>query len=448
MADLNELKNLEAEEFVINAVMARQENLYKVISFLKEEDFSREAHRLIYHAEVEMVMANQKVDIATLTEKLKQDDVLDKVGGMMALRKIGDSGCIGNVEAHAKIIVDYSRRRRLIAKAREVEDLAADCTNEISKVTSDALSDITGMLETEEEDTKSAKEGVKELATLIDKRFNRQGDCVKTGLIDVDNYITAFESGQLIILAGRPGHGKSAMAGTIAYNMAKAGKRVLMFSMEMERDEVMGRLLSRAVALDGSKLKNPASMTEEDWTKYTVGLSKVGELPIWVNTKSNLTPADVAAVAKRQKGRNGLDLIIVDYLQLMTSGNQREASRVQEIGNITRTFKNLAGTLKVPILLLSQLSRANEKDNRPPKMTDLRDSGAIEQDANTVLLLHREEEKQEDGTKKMTNTAVVNVAKQRGGELGSCRVMFISSQTYFANFFAGSTYEGKIDVPE
>ena len=446
MVNLDNLKNIEAEEEVLNAIMAKPHLLYEVSRILKADDFYREAHRIIYRAMSEMILANEPLDIVNLTEKLRHDGNLDKVG-FGTIKHIGIAGIVACVESQAEIVAEYSRRRRLVEMARALEVMAADFQQDVEKLAHDFANDVSGMTVTADENTKTAKEGVMELAALIDQRSARQGEMLNTGLADVDKYLTGFEPGQLIGIAGRPGHGKTALAGTIAVNMAQRGKRILMFSMEMSREELLGRFVSRIGGLSGDKLKKPNGMSQEEWGRYIKGLDAVSKLPVTINSQADLTPADVASISARCNSNGGLDVIVIDYLQLMNSGN-RSDGRVQEISYITRSLKNLAVKLKVPIVLLSQLSRANDKENRAPKLTDLRDSGSIEQDANTVLLIHRESHLSEDmKAMELSNKTFVNIAKQRDGECGTVLVTFIPSRGYFVNYIEEAHYEGKGFTP-
>lgn len=434
MAKLDDLKNVEAETEVLNAIMSKPDKLHDVSRIIKATDFYRETHRLIYTAMAEMILDGEPLDMVTLAEKLRRDGNLDRVGGVSVITRIGQYSFVADVQAQAKIVAEYARRRRLIETARNLETMAADLQQDTDQLAYQFASDLSGLTVAADDNTKTAREGVMALNSLINQRAKRQGELLNTGLTDLDEYLTGFEAGQLIVIAGRPGHGKTALAGTIAINMAQRGKKILMFSMEMSQEELLGRFVSRVGGVPGQKLKKPNDMTEEDWSDYYRGLNAVGELPITINAQGNLTPADVANIATRWKGKNGLDVIMIDYLQLMNSG-KRSDGRVQEISFITRSLKNLAVSLKVPIILLSQLSRANDKENRAPKLTDLRDSGSIEQDANTVLLIHRDSSLSADKkTVVLSNKTYINVAKQRDGTCGTVLATFIPSLGYFANY--------------
>ena len=437
--------NVDAEKEILGVIISKPNKLYDISRIIKADDFYRETNRLIYQTVAEMVIADEPLDMVNLSERLKRDGNLDKIGGLGVITDICQPSFVANVEAQAKIVADYAQRRRLIEKARILAANAQDMNQKPDEVACQIADDISGLTTEASENTKTAKDGVMDFATLIDKRAKRKGELLNTGLTDIDAKIKSFEAGQLVVIAGRPGHGKTALAGTIAVNMALRGKKILMFSMEMSHEELLGRFVSRLGGISGEKLKEPSQMTPDDWSAYVTALDSVGKLPIAINSQGDLTPADVANVATRWQRHNGLDVIMIDYLQLMSSGKKND-SRVQEVGYITRTLKNLAVRLKLPIILLSQLSRANDKENRAPKLTDLRDSGTIEQDANTVLLIHRETSLSADKkTIEVSNKTYVNIAKQRDGSCGTVMLTFIPTMSYFANYIDDGHY-GK-DVP-
>lgn len=437
--------NVDAEKEILSVIISKPNKLYDISRIIKADDFYRETNRLIYQTVAEMVIADEPLDMVNLSERLKRDGNLDKIGGLGVITDICQPEFVANVEAQAKIVADYAQRRRLIEKARILAANAQDMNQKPDEVACQIADDISGLTTEASENTKTAKDGVMDFASLVDKRVKRKGELLNTGLTDIDAKIKSFEAGQLIVVAGRPGHGKTALAGTIAVNMALRGKKILMFSMEMSHEELLGRFVSRLGGISGEKLKEPSQMTPDDWSAYVTALNSVGELPIAINSQGDLTPADVANVATRWQRHNGLDLIMIDYLQLMSSGKKTD-SRVQEVSYITRTLKNLAVRLKLPIILLSQLSRANDKENRAPKLTDLRDSGTIEQDANTVLLIHRETSLSADKkTIEVSNKTYVNIAKQRDGSCGTVMLTFIPTMSYFANYIDDGHF-GK-DVP-
>ena len=436
MAD--KLANTTAERNILGSIITEAADFHKVSPILGENDFYRQDYREIYTLIADIVLQGKRPDLVALIEaaRVKMSDKPEEWHNLT--RSIFDLGNVGkcyDIEKKAEIVADYSQRRRLTAKAKELEEAAMDVGRDVGKITAALSSDIQGISSKRDKTTGDMKEAAMEFLATLERR--KQGAAMGTGLADLDRIITGFEAGQLVIIAGRPGHGKSALGGTIAHNLAKKGRKILMFSMEMGKGEIAGRLISRLAGIAGSVLKRPKDMTEEQQAALTKGIEKLEALPITISTQGNLTPDEVASIATRQKRTEGLDLVIIDYLQLMSSGRKLDASRVQEISYITRSLKNLAVDLDVPILLLSQLSRANDKESRPPKLTDLRDSGSIEQDANTVILLHRE---REDGGG-LSEKTLADVAKQRDGKTDMCNLFFVSAMGYFAN------YDNSVDVP-
>ncbi len=332
------------------------------------------------------------------------------------------------MQQHAEIIAGYARRRRLLEKARELEAMATDMSTDPDVTT--FTNDLQGVSAKADNDTMDMEAAALELLATIDNR--KRGTMLGTGLKDLDAIIGGFEPGQLITIAGRTGQGKSAMAATIAVNLARRGKRVLLFSMEMGGGEMAGRFVSRLADLPGAILKKPEGMTAEQQEAFARGLDEMRKLPIKIDVKGKLTPGDVASTAARMKRTKGLDLVVIDYVQLMSTGTKLDNSdnRVQAISFITRELKGLARNLDVPIVILSQLSRDSDKAKRNPRLSDLRDSGSIEQDSNTVMLIYVDV----DAKEKIPGKTVVDVAKQRNGEVRSCDVFFMKSRGFFGNY--------------
>jgi len=422
-----DLSSRGAEREILGGILTDAGALHKVSRIIRAGDFCAQEYRLIYELMSGMILRGERPDLVTLTEAARARNK-DAVKILQTVTDLGTVGKCYDIEKKAAIVADYARRRRLIDKGRELIEAAKDCGRDIGNVASTFCEDVQGITSAAEKDTGSMSDAVMELMATVERR--NTGDAVTTGLSDLDRLITGFEPGQLITIAGRPGHGKSALAGTIAVNLARRGKGVLLFSLEMTKGELAGRFVSRLARIPGNVLKNPKCMTPEQGKAFAAGLDAVGKLPITITTQGNLTPGDVASIGASVKREKGLDLIIVDYIQLMTSGRRQENNRVQEISYITRSLKNLACSLDVPIVILSQLNRNNEKGERPPRITDLRDSGSIEQDSNTIILLHRETS--EGGTMSAVTTA--NVAKQRDGETGECTIFFASAYGYFGDY--------------
>ena len=436
------LANTEAEKEILGGILSRPTDFHKVSGIIKAGDFYRQDYRFLFETMADMILQGQLLDHVTLVEAVRSRMQGKEEDFFRVYRTITDIGLAGKcytMPEKAEIVAGYSRRRRLIEKARELDQIAKDLEQEPNVST--FCNDLEGIDRRTEQDTGDMGAAVLDLLATLNRRETSGG--IWTGIKAIDSYIGGFEPGELITIAGRPGHGKTALAGTMAVNLARKGIKILMFSMEMGMGELASRFVSRLAKVPGDYLKRPASMTADQKAAIKKGMDALKELPIIINTQEALTPGDIASIAARLKRGAGLDAVIVDYLQLMASGRKGDmGNRVQEISYITRTLKNLAKRLNLPIILLSQLSRANEKekgrDGRPrlPQLTDLRDSGSIEQDSNTVLLLQRE---QEQG--RLTKKTAVNIAKQRNGRTGVCYIEFMTNYSFFRE------YDASIEVP-
>lgn len=434
------LANTEAEREILGGILTDAGALYKASPILRQDDFYRQDYRFIYGLMAEMILRGGRPDVVNLIEAAKAK--LTEQGDFLRIfRTIADINLVGkcySMEEKAEIVAGYSRRR-LIAKARELAEMAKDMEQEPNVST--FCNDLEGIDQRTEKDTGDMAAAVLELKATLNRRESTAG--IFTGLDAIDSYIGGFEPGELITIAGRPGHGKSALAGTIAVNLARKGRKILIFSMEMGAGELAGRFVSRLANVPGDVMKRPSGMTADQRAALQSGMDELQGLPITINMQDTLTPGDIASVTARTKRGAGVDVVIIDYLQLMSGGQKSDGgNRVQEISYITRTLKNLAKRLELPIILLSQLSRANEKekgrDGRPrlPQLTDLRDSGSIEQDSNTVLLLQRELEQGE-----LSQKTAVNIAKQRNGKTGVCYIEFVTNYSFF------TAYDASLDVP-
>ena len=432
------LANTAAEREILGGILTDAGALHKASPILRQDDFYRQDYRFIYGLMAEMILRGDRPDVVTLVEEAKAKLADHWEDLLRIFRTITDINLVGkcySIEEKAEIVAEYARRRRLVDKGRELAALAADMGQDVDTVAATISNDLQGMGSKAQKNTASMSAAIVEFMGTLERR--RSGETLATGLTDLDALITGLEPGQLVTIAGRPGHGKTALAGTMAVNLAKQGKEVLVYSMEMGAGELAGRFLSRCGGIDGNILKRPGAMTAEQKKSLLAGVQKLEALPITICTQGSLTPGDVASISSRMKRTAGLDLIIIDYLQLMSSGRKSDAgSRVQEISYITRTLKGLANLLDVPIVMLSQLSRDNVKERRKPRLTDLRDSGSIEQDSNTILLLYREAE----GGGLSDKTFVI-VGKQRNGRTGECAILFNTNYGYFSN------YDHSRDVP-
>ena len=433
------LANTAAERDILGGILTAPADLHKASGIIRVGDFYRQDYRAIYETMAGMVLQGDSLDIVTLCEELRKTGLLEKVGGVRNISDLASVGRCWNIQQKAEIVADYARRRKLIDKAKELEAIAKDMEKEPNTAT--FCNELEGISQQTEQETGDMAAAILELMATLNRR--ETSESIGTGLDAIDSYIGGFEPGELITIAGRPGHGKTALAGTMAVNLARKGRKILIFSMEMGKGELASRFVSRLAKVPGEVMKRPAQMTAEQRAALQKGIDALKGMPITINTQDALTPGDIASIAARVKRGAGLDVVIIDYLQLMSSGRKSDGgNRVQEISYITRTLKNLAKRLDLPIILLSQLSRANEKekgrDGRPrlPQLTDLRDSGSIEQDSNTVLLLQREQEQGELSTK-----TAVNIGKQRNGKTGVCYIEFVTNYSFF------TAYDASLEVP-
>lgn len=432
------LYNGDAERNLLGDVLTCPADFHKISGIVTAGDFYHEENRLLYELMAGMILQGRKLDVVTLAEAAKERLAGETANFMQVYSSIMSIGGVGRcytLEETAGIVADYARRRQLIEKARELAAAAADIGQEVESIAAGVLDDIQAIGSSTGDEVADMAAAVLSLEALIERRKN--GNMLYSGLRALDGIVCGFEPGELIVIAGRPGHGKSALAGTIAFNIALLEKHVLFFSMEMSEAELAGRFLSRQANIPGRLLKKPGSMDKGQEEAYKIAAASLSKIPMDICTKASLTPGDVVTISTRQKRTKGLDLVIVDYLQLMTSGKKSDSNRVQEISTITRALKTLAGSLKIPVILLSQLNRANAKEKVEPRLIDLRDSGSIEQDANTVLLLHRDT----DPFGGLETKTLLNVAKQRNDSQGKCYLEFRAEKCYFDD------YDPSLDIP-
>jgi replicative DNA helicase len=430
--------DLNAERAVLGGVMLENEALNVVTELpLRPADFYKDAHAMIFEAILELFAESQPVDTVTLRERLATSGRLSRIGGDEYLLSLTDTiPTVANIEAHARIVQEKAVVRRVITAAYEIaargygdyggaETFLDDAERAVFEVSKDRLrspyehiNDV--VLRTFEEITAAAER--KEHITGLPSGFRH-----------LDWYTAGMHPGDLIICAGRPGMGKTAFAMNVAMNACRARNAgVVVFSLEMPKEQLARRLLCSEAGVDGNRLRS-GRLTRDDWAPLTRAAGELSELPMWMDDTPGLSMMELRAKARRLKSDKGLALIVVDYLQLMRSGTRTE-SREQEISEISRSLKGLAKELSLPVMALSQLNRGVEtrgnKDKRP-QLSDLRESGAIEQDADTILFIYRDEvynpESQEKGI------AEIIIGKQRAGPTGTVRCAFKREYTRFEN---------------
>lgn len=430
-----ELFSVEAEQGILGAILIKPGIIPHVSGLIRPEDFYKQAHKVTFEIMQEMALQGESVDLVSLAERLRRVGMLEKVGGVAYVTHLGNvEATAAGVDGYCKTVQDYSRRRQLVALARQAMGEACD----MGKRFEDAESSLQaafmkGVQLAEHKGLYDAKALVFALQDDIDRRARGEHVGVKTGIRGIDAHIGGMEPGNLVIIAGRPSHGKSALACTVAVNAARAGKQVLWFTLEMDAVETARRIVSFLSGVDNKKIKAAAlqGMTSDEWSRYITAYEKLAKMGLHVSDATNQNPLDIWRTAQGVKMAGGLDLVIVDYIGLMSAGSHKKENRVQEVSYITRMLKNMAQALQVPVLALSQLNRANDKEGRRPRLSDLRDSGSIEQDANIVMLIQRDAHLSDDGTIVYENAATLDIAKVRDGATGTVKLDFFPACSMF-----------------
>jgi replicative DNA helicase len=427
--------NLEAEQSVLGAILVRPEVLDEVADLLRPEDFYRQDHAQIYRAVLDLYGRRDPVELKTVTFLLKEWGQLEGVGGPEFLAGLCDEvGFATNAGYYAKLVHDKALLRRLKTSLVEAAIACHEPHDDVAGFLDSCETRIFQVMEDRQIQAQPLSELVPPEKARIESLYDRTSEIlgVPSGFIDIDRLTCGFQKSDLIIIAARPSMGKTALALNIAYHAAhKAGVPVAFFSLEMSKEQLVQRLMASEGKINSHRLRS-GQMEPEEW----VALNQVEELlmkaPIYISDKPSPTPMEIRAQARRLKSRHGIGLIIVDYLQL--AQDPRAKSREQEIGGISRALKALAKELDVPVIVLSQLNREVEKrPNKRPILADLRDSGQIEQDADLVLFIYRDEVYWEGSPDK--GIAEVWLAKQRNGPIGLVKLTYLEEFMRFENSF-------------
>jgi len=428
-------QNLEAEIAVLGSMLIEEEAIGQAVETAKASFFYRDAHKKIFQAIVDLYSSNKAVDLVTLTEELKKKGALEEVGGAAYLTELTAAvPTAANVAHYAKIVKEKAILRNLINTATQIVAQSYDGQQDANVLLDKAerlIFDISGSQL--QGISVSIKDIIKDSIEAIEGFYRRKAHVtgLPTGFDDLDMMTAGLHGGELIVIAGRPSMGKSALSACIAeYVGVQEQKPVAIFSIEMSKEQLVQRMLCSHARVELQKARS-GFLTQSDWPKLVTAAGRLAEAPIYIDDSAGLTALELRAKARRMKSRHNIELIIVDYLQLMTGSTNIE-NRQQEISEISRSLKALAKELSLPLIAVSQLSRAPEKrETFRPRLSDLRESGAIEQDADVVMLLFREEYYSPKETNK--GIAEVIVAKQRNGPVGSQNLIFLSEYTKFEN---------------
>lgn len=426
--------SVEAEESVLGAILMSGDAANVALERLHADDFYVPAHQQVFAAIHTLFDANRPIDAITVAEELRRDGSLERLGGVGFLTRLLDAvPAASNVDYYAGIVEEHALRRRLMRVGGEIGRLAQEMTDPIEEVVDRAEQAVFAVSDRRVGDGLAPIDPL--LATTIEKaeELHRTGAEVtglSTGFRDLDRKLAGLHPANLVVIAARPGMGKTALALNIAQNVALAGHSVAIFSLEMSREEVVARMLCAQGRIDSQKLRT-GRLSEGDFTKLSNAASALYKKHLFVDDSPGLTVTEIRAKCRRLRRRPGLDLVVVDYLQLMQgSGGE---NRQQEIAIISRSLKNLARELKVPVIALSQLNRAVEaREDKRPRLGDLRESGAVEQDSDVVIFIYRDEYYHPDRVE-AKGVAELHLAKHRHGATGKLEMTFLPEFTLFAD---------------
>ncbi|MBQ6820393.1 MAG: replicative DNA helicase [Clostridium sp.] len=428
-------QSLEAEQAVIGAMIIDKSAIAKALEKLKEEDFYRDGHKVIFKAIREMFSKDMAVDIVTLLEYLKSTDTLEKAGGVSYVSEISSSVITtANLEAYIDIVEDKSTLRKLIRSATNIIEESYNKQDKVDEVLDLAQKKIFDLAEKQGSNDYEPLANVLERGFLeIERLFNNKGSItgVGSGIRDLDAKTSGFQKGDMVLIAARPSMGKTTFSLNIAENAAlREGKSVVIFSLEMSKEQLAYKLLCSEANVDMLKLRT-GNLDDEDWEKIARATGPLSKAKIYIDDTAGLSVMEMRSKCRKIKMEHGIDMILIDYLQLM-SGSSGSESRQQEVSEISRSIKALAKEMECPVIALSQLSRAPEQraDHRP-MLSDLRESGSIEQDADVVMFLYRDEYYNKETEEKNIGECII--AKQRNGPVGTVKMAWIGSHSKFAN---------------
>jgi len=439
-------QNIEAEQSVLGAVILDNESLPKVIEILSVDDFYRETHRRLYGAILSLFEKNEPIDIITLIDYLRRTNELESIGGLSYLSSLAsDVLTSANIKYHAKIVREKALLRSLIQTATHIASRVYEDSLDADEMVDYAEKMIFDIADKRTKTSfSSLKDVIKDTFKMIEHLYDKKEAItgVPSGFKDIDELTSGFQPGDLIVIGGRPAMGKTAFALNIAqYVGVNLKEPVAVFSLEMSKEQLALRMLCAESMVDSSRVRK-GFISKQDWPRLTNAAGRLAESPIFIDDSSAITVLEVRAKARRLKMEHGaLSLVVVDYLQLMRNRGNFER-REQEISEISRSLKALAKELKVPVVALSQLNRGVEsRGDRRPTLADLRESGAIEQDADVIMFLYRDEVYNKNNPSNKGKAEVI-MAKQRNGPTGVVNLTFLADSTRFVDF-TNESYEAE-----
>lgn len=427
--------NIEAEQAVLGAVFLEKEALITAMEIVRPEDFYRTAHQRIFQCMIDLLERGEPIDLVTVTAELQNRKWLEEVGGVSYLTDLANAvPTAANVEYYARIVEEKALLRRLIRVATQIASTGYGETEDVGEILSQAERNI---LEISQRRSRgqfvSIKDVLLETYEKIEFLATHRGEVtgVASGYPDLDRMTSGFQPSDLIIVAARPSVGKTAFALNIAQNVGIRGETVAIFSLEMSAQQLVTRMLCAEGNLEAHKLRT-GYLEEEDWERLTMAISTLSKAPIFIDDTPGITVTEIRSKLRRLKAERGLSLVVIDYLQLIQGRSRYAENRQQEISEISRSLKGIARELHVPVIALSQLSRAVEqRQDKRPILSDIRESGSIEQDADIVAFLYRDDYYDPETDRK--NIVEVIIAKQRNGPTGKVELVFLKEYNKFVS---------------
>lgn len=427
--------SVEAEEAVLGSVLLNSDSLFEVASFLQPDDFFIVRNSWVWEAIMRLQERNEQIDYVTVVEELRQQERLDDIGGAAYITYlINHTPSSIYAEAYGRIVERAAIRRRLLAAASEIAQLAHEESADINEVIDRSEASLFAVTERRlRKELVPINIAISDYYDRIEHLYEHRGEPlgVPSGFVDLDRLLGGLQKSDLIIVAGRPGMGKTSWLLSVALNAARARARVAIFSMEMSNEQIVQRLVSSETGISTQNLRL-GKLDDREWTLFVEATGNLSNVRIFLDDTPAQSPIQMRTKCRRLYAEHGLDLIMVDYLQLMNSGSGRVENRVQEISFISRQLKQIARELNVPVLAAAQLSRAVEqRQDKRPQLSDLRESGSIEQDADVVMFIYREDAYNENTEK--VNQADILVSKHRNGPTGVVTLYFRKELTQFSN---------------
>jgi replicative DNA helicase len=426
--------NLDAERSVLGAILLDNHALNPAIEHLRPEDFFLDQHRRVFTQMIALGEGQQAIDLVTLTEELNRKGDLEASGGAPYLASLADGmPKVSNIEHYARIVKEKAILRNLIHTTHNIQQRAFEGEDGADAILDGAESSIFALAEDR------VRVGLLPIKDIVRDNFERlerifkEGKSITgipTGYVELDKLTSGLQPSELLILAARPSQGKTALALNLMENIAiRGGHPVAMFSLEMSKESLLQRLVASVAQIDAHKFRT-GHLSREDWRRMTESLGTISSAPLWIDDAGSISVLEIGAKARRLKRDKGLSMLVVDYLQLITARG-RFGNRQEEVASISRSLKGLAKELQIPVLVLSQLTRAPERDERGPQLSDLRESGAIEQDADVVMFIYRPHFFKAGATPEEREETELRIAKQRNGPTDKVNFVFRSRFTRF-----------------